>query len=73
MPFLRYVIILVLLYILYRLIKATVRELLVNMGVRRQTDRPDSNNVHGGKKADINDIPEAKYEEIKDETTDRKN
>lgn len=73
MPFLRYIIILVLFYILYRLIKTALRDLFVNMGAQRRHKTTDGNNVHGGKKADLDDIQEAKYEEIKDDSADRKN
>lgn len=72
MPFLRYIIILFLLYVLYRLIKASLRDFFVNLKTHQKHNDGVRNNVHNGKKADLDDIEEAKYEEIKDDTKSRK-
>ncbi len=70
---LRYIIILVLLYVLYRLVKTALRGFVGNLSAHRRHNNADGKNVHGGKKANLEDIPDAKYEEIKDDTADRKN
>lgn len=72
MPFLRYILIIALVYLLIRLIMASLRNFFVNLTAHRQQQTPDKNNVSGGKKANLKDIPEAKYEEIKDDAGDRK-
>lgn len=71
MPFLRYIIILLLLYILYRLVKATLRNFIVSLKTHQKYKDGIRSNVHDGKKADLDDIEEAKYEEIKDDTKSR--
>lgn len=73
MPILRYIIILVLFYVLYRLIKASLQAFFGNLQARQKQKYKDPNNVSGGKKANLDDIEEAKYEEIKDDTKARKN
>jgi hypothetical protein len=73
MPFIRYLIILALFYVLYRLIRASVQVFFGKMQAHQKQKYRDPNNVSGGKKANIDDIEEAKYEEIKDDPKSRKN
>ncbi len=72
MPFLRYIIILLLLYILYRLVKASIRGFFINLKTHRDYNDGGRSNVRGAKRADLDDIEEAKYEEIKDDAKSRK-
>jgi len=61
------------LYVLYRLIKASLRNFMANFKANSQQSRVDQNNVRGGRNVNLDDIEEAKYEEIKDDTNERKN
>ena len=73
MPLLRYIIILALFYVLYRLIKASLLVFFGNFRAQQKQKYNDPNNVGGGKKANLDDIKEAKYEEIKDDSKSRNN
>ncbi len=72
MPLIRYIIILLLLYILYRLVKASLSAFFVNLKTHRNYHDGSRSNVQGGKSADLDDIEEAKYEEVKDDAKSRK-
>jgi hypothetical protein len=63
---LRYLLILALLYVLYRLVKASLRGFIVNLNRGRQSGYSNGE-VHRGKKSDLDSIEDAKYEEIKDD------
>jgi hypothetical protein len=64
---LRYIIIFLLVYLLYRLIRATLLDFTANLGIHRRAKEDDRSNVSGARKHDLDDIPEAKYEEIKED------
>ncbi len=73
MPLLRYLILLGLVYILYRLVKASLRDFFTNLQAKQQHTNVGNNNVRGGRNVNLDDIEDAKYEEIKDDTEKRKN
>jgi len=73
MPLLRYLIILALVYVLYRLVKASLRDFFMNLNAKHRHTKDGNQNVHSGRNANLDDIEDAKYEEIKDDTEERKN
>lgn len=65
---LRYVIIALLLYLLYRLFRATIRDFLANLSSHRAAHH----NIYETRKRNLDHIQDATYEEIKDDPEEKK-